>query len=604
MANSEYNLTVVDGTALTISLSGPVGPAGAGGGSSTISTSTLTNLTGYIYGNGTTIAGATAATSANTANTLVKRDATGGTSFFGDVTVNGDQSTSPRLVLGNVQTADETLECTGQIVFKGSDQNRVDTHVSGGESSIYLASFYGGISVSGTTTITAPPLTGTSALLSFYPITGDKTYTFPNASGTVPVYTGNAAVGKVLTSTGTTGVATWQDAATGSGSVTSVSVTTANGVSGNVATSTTTPAITLTLGAITPTSVNGNTITTGTGTLTLSNYTLTVTGTASVSGTNTGDQTNITGNAATVTTNANLTGHVTSTGSNTTSLGSFTIAQLNTAVSDADVAKVDAQTHTGAHVFTSTTRPTSSGSGTPADISLVTRTDVDRRYLSALRSINMDLWSLWSSTVTTGGSTSANVGYLGINGANGTTAGAALAKFDGGRNFCGVAPTGNFSGIDFANKVNCNFAFVTRSWADFTSLNWAFIFGECEAATFTGIADRIKTGTGATIGWVGLRCVAGSVTIVAVNGTSTVRESAQIDTCLNSTVNTKGYRMEISGGIITVFNSLGIVLGTLGTGASDGAPTTPKPFTPQAMVQSSVTTSQIGIIIQHISFDW
>ena len=43
----------------------------------------------------------------------------------------------------------------------------------------------------------------------------------------------------------------------GSGTVTSVSVTTANGVSGTVATSTTTPAITLTLGAITPTSING-----------------------------------------------------------------------------------------------------------------------------------------------------------------------------------------------------------------------------------------------------------------------------------------------------------------------------------------------------------
>ena len=40
------------------------------------------------------------------------------------------------------------------------------------------------------------------------------------------------------------------------------------------------------------------------------------------------------GNAATVTTNANLTGHVTSTG-NAAVLGSFTIAQLNTAVSDA-----------------------------------------------------------------------------------------------------------------------------------------------------------------------------------------------------------------------------------------------------------------------------
>lgn len=60
----------------------------------------------------------------------------------------------------------------------------------------------------------------------------------------------------------------------GSGTVTSVSVTPANGVSGVVATSTTTPAITLTLGAITPTSVNGNTITAGTGTLTLGSVTL------------------------------------------------------------------------------------------------------------------------------------------------------------------------------------------------------------------------------------------------------------------------------------------------------------------------------------------
>lgn len=41
----------------------------------------------------------------------------------------------------------------------------------------------------------------------------------------------------------------------GSGTVTGVSVTTANGVSGTVATSTTTPAITITLGAITPSSV-------------------------------------------------------------------------------------------------------------------------------------------------------------------------------------------------------------------------------------------------------------------------------------------------------------------------------------------------------------
>ena len=42
------------------------------------------------------------------------------------------------------------------------------------------------------------------------------------------------------------------------------------------------------------------------------------------------------GNAATVTTNANLSGHVTSVG-NTASLGSFTLAQLNTAISDGTV---------------------------------------------------------------------------------------------------------------------------------------------------------------------------------------------------------------------------------------------------------------------------
>lgn len=46
----------------------------------------------------------------------------------------------------------------------------------------------------------------------------------------------------------------------GSGTVTSVSVTTANGVSGTVANATTTPAISLTLGAITPTTVNGLTL--------------------------------------------------------------------------------------------------------------------------------------------------------------------------------------------------------------------------------------------------------------------------------------------------------------------------------------------------------
>ena len=68
--------------------------------------------------------------------------------------------------------------------------------------------------------------------------------------------------------------------------------------------------------------------------------------------------TNITGTAAsltagTVTTNANLTGHVTSTG-NAAVLGSFTFAQLNTAVSDADLARTSStNTFTGVQSLTS-----------------------------------------------------------------------------------------------------------------------------------------------------------------------------------------------------------------------------------------------------------
>lgn len=53
------------------------------------------------------------------------------------------------------------------------------------------------------------------------------------------------------------------EAASGAGTVTSVSVVTANGVSGSVANPTTTPAITLTLGAITPSSVTDASLTAG-----------------------------------------------------------------------------------------------------------------------------------------------------------------------------------------------------------------------------------------------------------------------------------------------------------------------------------------------------
>lgn len=71
-----------------------------------------------------------------------------------------------------------------------------------------------------------------------------------------------------------------------SGTVSTVSVVTANGFSGTVANPTTTPAITIIAGAIAPTSVNGLTITTTTGTFTLTNgKTLSVSNTLTFTGT-------------------------------------------------------------------------------------------------------------------------------------------------------------------------------------------------------------------------------------------------------------------------------------------------------------------------------
>ena len=91
-------------------------------------------------------------------------------------------------------------------------------------------------------------------------------------------------VGQLLTSNGAGSLPSWQDAS-GTGSVTSVSVSGTNGI--NVAGSpiTTSGIISLSLGDITPSSVNGI-IFTGSGTPNLF-----ITGTSLISGNNTGDQT-------------------------------------------------------------------------------------------------------------------------------------------------------------------------------------------------------------------------------------------------------------------------------------------------------------------------
>ena len=219
-----------------------------------------------------------AATNANTASAIVSRDVSGNFSA-GTITANltGNVSGTSGSTTGNAATA-TALQTARQI---------------------------NGVNFDGTANITVTA--AGSTLSDTVPIgKGGTGQTAANAAfnALAPSQTGNS--GKYLTTNGTD--TSWAAVSGGAGgTVTSVSVTTANGVSGTVANPTTTPAISLSLGAITPTSVAASGAVSG----------------SNLSGTNTGDQTNISGNAATVTTNANLTGPITSVG-NATSVAAQT----------------------------------------------------------------------------------------------------------------------------------------------------------------------------------------------------------------------------------------------------------------------------------------
>ena len=230
---------------------------------------------------------ATTAASTNTASAIVARDASG----------NFTAGTITAALTGNV-----TGNVTGS---SGSTTGNAATATA-----LATARAINGVNFDGTApiTITAAGSTLSDTVTISKGGTGQVT---ANAAVNALLPSQTGASGKYLTSDGTS--TSWV-AAGGSGTVTSVSVTTSNGVSGTVATSTTTPAITLTLGAIVPTSVN-SVVLSGSSTPTLA-----VTGGTSVSGSNTGDQT------------ITLTGDVTGSGT-----GSFTTAIASGVIVNADI---------------------------------------------------------------------------------------------------------------------------------------------------------------------------------------------------------------------------------------------------------------------------
>lgn len=191
----------------------------------------------------------------------------------------------------------------------------------------------------------------------------------------------------------------------GGGTVSSVSVVTANGVSGSVANATTTPAITLTLGAITPTSVAAS------GTVTGSN----------LSGTNTGDQTSIVG----------ITG---------------TKAQFDTAVTDGNFLYVG-------DVTQYTDEMAQDAVGAMIDTTLVY---VDGTPLLTRAALTGDITAPQASNVTTLATVNANVGSFGsstaipsftVNGKGLITAASTNAV---------IAPAGTLTGATLAAGVTAS----------------------------------------------------------------------------------------------------------------------------------------------------
>lgn len=192
----------------------------------------------------------------------------------------------------------------------------------------------------GTPVATAFGGTGLSSVTAYAPLFGGTAPTSPLQSGT----TGTA--GQVLTSNGASAIATFQTLA-----ASSISVVTANGLAGTVATPTTTPAITLTTTVTGMLKGNGTAISAATpgtdysaGTAALATGILkSTTGTGALSISVASDfptlNQNTTGTAAlatTVTTNANLTGPVTSVG-NATSVTSLAITNAMIANSTIDL---------------------------------------------------------------------------------------------------------------------------------------------------------------------------------------------------------------------------------------------------------------------------
>jgi hypothetical protein len=256
--------TTANNTGGAVTISGGIGIGTGNGGAASLKGGTA-GVTGsggavsLIAGNG--VSGAGGAISVTAGNGIGTNQSGGGVTLSaGNASGTGSSSilfqTAPAGLTGsgtNAVATNMTLDGSGNLTLNATGGQLKFTASSGGG----LSTFQSG-NQSGNTFNYTLPTTQPAANSILYSSGGAiSNLTWSNAG----------TANQVLTITG--GVPSWQNLASG-GSVTNVSVVTANGVSGVVSNPTTTPAITLTLGAITPTSVIASGAVSGT-TLTATN---------------------------------------------------------------------------------------------------------------------------------------------------------------------------------------------------------------------------------------------------------------------------------------------------------------------------------------------
>jgi hypothetical protein len=270
----------------------------------------------------------------------------------------------------------------------------------------------------------------------------------------------------------------------------------------------------------------------------------------------------------------------------------------------------NAVTAAGEWAFSSATRPTSAGTGTPAANSLVTQGDVEARYFNPLRWMSIPMVTGWQSTAS-GSGTGLDQSLLSLSIRSASTIGfGAMTAFTNQLNNeratrlgSGVG-LGGYGTLNFANKLKMAVRMGSFFNFDTTKQDWAIVIGS-QAKNVAGIANILPSTTSSDNGYVAIECIGGNVRIVTQNATTPSTRGAIIDTWVSSS-NHKSYFIEIAGGIVTVSDGFtGLVLGT-----HSGAPTatllasaSPVAIATQSSAVSSLISGSISIYQMAIAFE-